>query len=408
MSEFKVCFTPVRSLSQHPNPEVLRLEIAEIYGFQVVVKKGQYQVGDFVCYCPIDSVLPSDLEKILFSPDAKIKLNKSRIKQIRIQKFPSQGMLIDVQALRDLLKLRGLKAEMEFKLEHNYMELFSISKYEPPVPHFQVAGEKKARKVNNNNPLLHSYNGLDNLRWFPDRFTEGEEVVIQEKLHGTNARAGLLPTQANTIWKKIKKFFGKLPEYEFCYGSNNVELTNRASNQNYYGEDIYAAALKKACYIEVAYNIKADRSKIEGTEIYQYVSAAQQIKPMEVIYGEIIGEGIQKNYDYGLKEKKFVLFDVKIMQLDGSFTWLNPEEVEQYAKERGFDFVPVLHVGPFNKQLATELSVGDSVYCNKQKVREGVVVKSRLCYNDPSCSSKKKALKIISTVYLDKEQTDFH
>jgi RNA ligase (TIGR02306 family) len=384
MSEFKVCFTPIRDIQPHPNPEVLRLSIATIYGFQVVVKKDFYKIGDIVCYCPIDSVLPEDLEAILFPADAKIKLNNRRIKQIKIQKFYSQGMLIDQAALRQLLKERGLKSNIDFKQEHNYMELFGIQKYEPPVPKFQQNMGKTGRKKNCNNPLLHSYNGLDNLKWFPDRFAEGEEVVIQEKLHGTNARAGLLPAHTNTIFRKILKFFKLLPKYEFCYGSNKVELTERKDfSSNFYGEDVYGNALRKA-------------------------EAKEKLKPMEVVYGEIVGPGIQKNYDYGLKEQEFVIFDVKVLNKDGSFVWLNPEEVEQYAKERGFKFVPVLHVGSFNKQLAEELALGDSAYNSKQKVREGVVVKSKLCYNDNSCSSQKKALKIISPVYLDKDQTDFH
>lgn len=386
MSEFKVCFTTVRDVQPHPNPEVLRLEICTIYGFQVVTKKDQYKIGDVVCYCPIDSVLPEDLEAILFPPDAKIKLSNRRIRQIKIQKFYSQGMLIDQAALREVLKQRGLKSNIEFKLEHNYMELFGITKYEPPVPKFQQAGVKTGRKANCNNPNFHSYNGLTNIKWQPDAFKEGDEVVIQCKLHGTNARAGMLPTQANTIFKKIKKFLGFDLGYEFCYGSNNVELTNRKDfSNNFYGEDVYGKTFKM-------------------------IEAKNKIKPNEVIYGEIIGAGIQKGYDYGHKDHhEFVLFDVKLVNSDGSFRWLNPEEVEQYAKERGFKFVPVLYVGPFNSELAQNLATGPSVYCSEQRVREGCVVKSRNNYNNPSFSSQKAALKIINPAYLDdKNNTDHH
>ena len=37
-----------------------------------------------------------------------------------------------------------------------------------------------------------------------------------------------------------------------------------------------------------------------------------EIKEGIVIYGEIYGEGIQKNYDYGLKEIEYAGFDVTI------------------------------------------------------------------------------------------------
>jgi RNA ligase (TIGR02306 family) len=421
MSEFKVAFTKVREVNPHNNAE--RLEILTIYGFQVVASKGRYNVGDFVLYIPIDAVLPSDLESLVFPEGSKIKLHNSRVRQIRIRNFPSQGMTIDVALVKQLLKQRGLNADMDFKLETDYAELLGIKKYEPPQPEFQQSkpGEKK-RKKNNNNPLLHSYNGLDNLKWFPDRFTEDEEVVIQEKLHGTNCRAGILPSPkpslkhlvlalryldfgnaANEAKNLILNLFGKLPKYEFCYGSNNVELTNRAVDQNFYGENVYAKALSNAL-------LQAEKDRMfDKLPPTNKIHAMDGMKPMEVIYGEIIGAGLQKGYDYGHKDEKvFVLFDVKIMNEDGTFRWLNPEEVEAYAKERGFKMVPALYTGKFNKAMVTELTKGNSVYCPEQKVREGVVVKSRNNYNDPYCSSQKRALKVISEAYLDGDNDDFH
>lgn len=381
MSEFKTCFTRIKEVKEHGNAD--SLEVAVVYGFDVIIRKDAYKVGDLVLYVPIDAVLPADLESLLFTEGSKIKLHKSRVRQIRIRGRASQGMLVSVADVDQLMGLRGVKRNgLRFEEEHDYKEMLGVVKYEPPVPEFQK-NLTEGRKKNANNPLFHSYNGLDNLKWFPDRFKEGEQVVIQEKLHGTNCRAGLLPTQANTLWKKIKKMFGLLPTHEFCYGSNNVELTGRDNHKGYYGENVYGKALKS-------------------------VNAKNKLKPMEVIYGEIIGEGIQKNYDYGRKDKHFVLFDVKVFKEDGSFTWLNPEEVETFAQERGFDIVPVLHRGEFNAALAKELTKGNSVYCPTQKIREGVVVKSRYGYNDEYCSSSKRALKVISEEYLDKDNTDFH
>lgn len=381
MSEFKTCFTPIKEIKPHGNAD--SLEVAVVYGFDVIVKKDSYKVGDVVFYVPIDSVLPKDLENMIFPEDSKIKLHNSRVRQIRIRGRASQGMLISSEDIQKLLTSRGVNRKgLTFEQEHDYKAMLGIEKYEPPVPEFQK-NLSAGRKKNNNNPLLHSYNGLDNLKWFPDRFKETEEVVVQEKLHGTNCRAGMLPTQANTLWKKIKKVFGLLPEFEFCYGSNNVELTNRDDHKGFYGENVYGKTLKR-------------------------VAAMDKIGPMEVIYGEIIGEGIQKGYNYGHKEHHFVLFDVKIMNRDGTFKWLDPIDVLLYAEDRGFTVVPTLYTGKFNADLVKELTKGDSVYCPQQKIREGVVVKSRFEYNDESCSSGKRALKVISEAYLDKNNTDFH
>jgi RNA ligase (TIGR02306 family) len=237
MSEFKTCFTKIIEVNPHPNPEVLRLEIATVYGFQVVIPKGRYNVGDFAFFIPVDAVLPSDLEEIIFPVGSKIKLHNSRVKQIRIQKFPSQGMLVDVAEVQKYAELKKIK--LTHKLEEDLKDVLGIVKYEPPAPSYHTPGQKKDRNRPLENSKFHKYNGLENIKWYPNLFTEGENVIIQEKLHGSNCRAGILPTEANTLLKKIKKFFGLLPKFERVYGSNNVELTNRAGYTGFYGEDVY-------------------------------------------------------------------------------------------------------------------------------------------------------------------------
>jgi len=84
MSMFKVPVTTIKQIFVHENAH--SLEVAQVYGFNVVVQKGKYQAGDKVIYVPIDSILPNWLEEKLFPADAKIKLHKGRIRQIKIRK----------------------------------------------------------------------------------------------------------------------------------------------------------------------------------------------------------------------------------------------------------------------------------------------------------------------------------
>lgn len=380
MSEFKVCLTEVVSISNHDNAD--SLELATVYGFQVIVRKATMHVGYRAFYIPVDSILPADLEAIVFGVDAKVKLSKGRVRQIRLRKLASQGLLISLDDVRRLLGERGLNVRFDFELDKDYSVMLSVTKYEPPVPaYLSTKGQQAKKDKPNVNTNFHKYNSLDNIKWFPKRF-DGVEVVIQEKLHGTNARCGIVPTQANTLLKKIKKFFGFLPKYEKVYGSNNVELTNRLNrNTGFYSEDVYGKAFKSC-------------------------DAFSKLRPNEIIYGEIVGDGIQKNYNYGHKEPHFILFDVKNIMPDGSQIWLTPDEVDQFAEERGFDFVPVLYKGIYNEQLAKELTLGDSVYCHTQKVREGIAIKAAIDY---CVDGSKVALKLISEVYLDdKNNTDNH
>lgn len=370
MSTFKVPLTRVVDIGLHSNAD--KLEIAKIYDFNVIVRKGQYKIGDEIIYIPIDSIISPELEVELFPPDSKIKLYHRRVKQIRIRGLASQGMIVSKEDIAKVFKF------VPNELERDYAEQIKITKYEPPVPTYQsslVSGKPKKF----NNPNFKNYNGIDNIKWFP-LLLKDQDVVITEKLHGTSSKIGYLPYSASTLWKKIKKIFRFSPKYELCIGSNNVQLQDRSDYAGYYGNNVYK-------------NVLIDNEKLH-----------LKIEENIVLYGEIIGHGIQKGYNYGCKEGefKFVLFDVARLQEDGSYYWFTFDEVKQYGRDRNIDVVPELYRGLFCLEKIQELTKGNSVYCPSQKIREGVVVKPL------NNNGKKLVLKAISEEYLDKDQTDFH
>lgn len=370
---YMVPYTSILAVEPHNNAE--RLEVATVYGFQVIVSKGRYKVGDKAVYIPIDSILPEKLELKLFPADSKIKLNGSRVRQIKIRGLASQGMLINPDEISDIVNTSYLTNEQDLKL------ILGVKKYQPPFKATRLQGPPGQRSKKTDNPLFHKYNGLDNIKWFPNKFTEQTMVVIQEKLHGTNARAGIQPFAATTLKKKILQFFRLAPKFENCYGSNNVEISAKLTYKGFYGEDVYGSVFSK-------------------------LDVFNKIKLGESVFGEIVGPGIQKGYSYSLKEHTFVLFDVKVLQADGKQKWLSPAEVKAFAIERGFQFVPVVYEGPFNKELAYSLSKGPSVFDPKEKVREGIVIKASENY---SVEGNKQALKWVSEDYLnDTSNTDEH
>lgn len=375
----KVPLTTIREIQPHPNAD--RLEVAIVYGFQVVTQKGKSKAGDQVAYIPIDSVLPQKLEDYLFPPGSKIdrKSAKRRIRQIRIRGLASQGMIVSPT---DLWSVYGVRID---ELEKDYSETLEITKYEPPERGINPAGAPGGRKVKaDENPFFHKYNGLENIKWYPEKFKPEEIVVAQEKIHGTNARAAIQPFAANTLWKKIKRLFRLAPKYEYCFGSNNVQIQEKTNFTGFYGNDVYG-------------------------KVFEKLDVKNKLKPGESIYGEIYGDGIQKNYKYGCKpgEHKFVLFDVKVLTLGGDQKWLSPDQVIAFAKERGFDMVPEIYRGPFTGlEFVKELTKGPSVLCPDQKIREGVVIKAVDNYDE---FGNKRALKVVSEAYLDDtSNTDFH
>jgi len=372
--DYRVPYTTILNIQPHNNAE--RLSVCTIYGFQIITQKDRYKIGDNVIFIPPDSVLPEWLENKLFPPDSKVKLNNHRVRQIRLRGLASQGMIVSPEDVSNRINPESLQ------LEQNLSAILEIKKYEPPIPGFsQTIGKLKNRNKKTDHPLFHKYNGLNNIKFFPDLFKEGEEVVIECKLHGTSGRLSILPYEANTLWKKVKKFFGLATKNERCYGSNNVDISAASSYKGFYGEDIYG-------------------------KCFDSINAFSKVKLGEIVYGEIIGPSIQKNYSYSLKEHHFVVFDVKVLQPDNRFKWLNPEEVESFCKERDFEFVPVLYRGPYNKDVAYSLTKGPSIYDPNTKIREGIVVKARENYD---YEGNKKALKWVSEDYLaDDKNTDFH
>lgn len=380
MSEYRVPFTTIKEIVPHGNAD--SLEVAKVYDFEVIVRKESYKVGDEVIYIPIDSLLPQNLENHLFPPDSKIKLNKHRVKQIKIRGRYSQGMLIKPLDVGHFLGQDRLRKLGSYELDEDVSTDLGITKYEPgPAPFEGSNTSVKKRDKPKENPFFHKYGGIDNFKWYPDLFEEGEIVSITEKVHGSNIRFGYVPYVANNLFRKIKKLLGLAPRYEWVYGSNNVQLQQRSSYTGFYGEDVYGKVLEK-------------------------YDAKNKVKEGEIWYGELYGDGIQKGYTYGCEpgEHKLVVFDLKL-QTGTDAKYVNTHEFQKLAVERGFDVVTEVYCGPFNKEQVKELTKGDSLFVPSQKVREGLVIKPLI---ETDSSIGRKMLKLISEKYLESDQTDFH
>jgi hypothetical protein len=107
-----------------------------------------------------------------------------------------------------------------------------------------------------------------------------------------------------------------------------------------------------------------------------------------IIYGEIYGPGIQKNYDYGLKDLAFAGFDVKI---DGEYvnTYDSWKIIE---KKLELETVPGLYVGEWSQEVQDKYVFNN--YIEGTKIpHEGVVVKHL-------SGDRHKVAKVINPDYL--------
>lgn len=84
-----------------PIPNADAIEVASVLGWKVVVKKGEYQVGDLAVYLEIDSVPPDEERYRFLWKFADQRPNNFRIRTIKLRGQISQGILFPLAQFGD-------------------------------------------------------------------------------------------------------------------------------------------------------------------------------------------------------------------------------------------------------------------------------------------------------------------
>lgn len=384
MATHRVDVVQIQAIEPHPNAD--RLDIAYPFGkggWPVIVQKNRYAVGDLVIYCPVDSILPVQLEDRLFPPTSAIKLNRSRIRAIRIRGLVSQGMIIDPSDVFEAVTPEDLVEGTDVAVA------LGITKYEPPassVPnHMRIA---QAKKVKPDLKAFKKYTDVEHGKYWTREMRPGDKIAITTKLHGTSFRAGWFKTEANTWWQKILKFFHLLPEWTFAWGSRHVQ--------------IQVKWLKRHPGMKIA-SQGVEFGDVYSKMVTQY-DLRNRIPKGYAVYGEIVGDGIQSGYMYGCapNEHKLYLYDIREGERwldytgDGNFF--------QKSIAMGLETVPLLYVGEF-----AEGKIDEFIDVNplSDETNEGVVVRPVVETTHPLIG--RVVLKWISDgYYMQKNGTDFH
>jgi RNA ligase (TIGR02306 family) len=323
------------------------IELAIVNGWHAITKKGEYEVGNKVVIATTDAVIPVELSDLMGVTGYLRK--GQRVRTVKLRGVYSECLIMSKNVIPALRKHPTI-AEGE-----DLMELLGIVKYEPPVKMVEMSVGGRKFKYHQN-PNFHVYYKFPNLKNVPDLFTEEDSVSITRKLHGTNARYGIVRKKKLSILDRIKKFFGnKWVDFEWVYGSHNVE--KGSDSQGFYSTDVWGT-------VADGYNVQ--------NKLWEYVKkyyTPERLGSGIVIYGEIYGHGIQKNYDYGLTDIRFAGFDVEI---DGAY--------QSFFTERGiFDEldlpkVDLLYAGSWNKEIQDSFVFGNFIDVTKVP-HEGIVVK---------------------------------
>ena len=62
-----------------PIPNADAIEKATVLGWELVVKKGEFRIGDLCVYCEIDSILPEKPEEEIVDCDLHCNLVRNRV-----------------------------------------------------------------------------------------------------------------------------------------------------------------------------------------------------------------------------------------------------------------------------------------------------------------------------------------
>ena len=175
------------------------IEVVLVGGWQAITKKGEYQVGDKVVVATTDAVIPVDLSDLMGVTGYLRK--GQRVRTVKLRGVYSECLIIS----KNIFLLRKWPTLTEGE---DLMELLGITKYEPPVKMVEMSVGGRKFKYHQN-PNFHIYYKFPNMKNVPDMFSEEDEVCITRKLHGTNARYGIVRKKKLSILDKIKGWFGR-------------------------------------------------------------------------------------------------------------------------------------------------------------------------------------------------------
>lgn len=252
-----------------------KIELAIVRDWQVVVKKGEFRVGDYAVYFEIDSFLPIDERYEFLRKSSYKKMGNYegfRLRTIKLKNQYSKGLclpLLIFPEVSDLVKKRfaahisartlpTLEELNEYYLSLDLTEILGVKKWLEPIP-ANVSGDIKSN--------------------FP----------------------GIIP---KTDQKQIQNYFG---EYKEKYKEMLFEVSLKldgCSMTAYYNNGNFGICSRNYELKETDNNSLWKVARRKDLE-----NVLSKLNENVAIQGELIGEGIQRNTE-NLRGQDFYVFDI--------------------------------------------------------------------------------------------------
>lgn len=303
------------------------IEVATINGWHVVVKKGEFSVGDLVVYCEIDSFIPNSIAPFLTKaghfPKEYNGISGERLRTVRLRGQLSQGLILPMICL---ITTDGYGVPEGTDVSAH----LGIVKYEPPLP-AQLQGQARGNFpsfIRKTDEERCQNLGRDIVR----SHLNGDEYEITIKLDGSSM----------TVYHR---------DGEVGVCSRNLEL--KLDDEN------------------------AGNSFIRAATSTGLLSSLKTFGKNIAVQGELMGEGIQGNRE-NLKGQQFFVFNIFDIDKQEYLTPMGRHYMFSQLEELGFTgkHVPVIQAaGPLPSGYIEDLlkfAEGNSL---NHKIREGVVFK---------------------------------
>jgi RNA ligase (TIGR02306 family) len=352
----------IEKVEKHRDADAL--DVCTVLGdYPVITKRGEYNVGDMAGYIPIDSIVPDTEQFHFLSPKVYQKVvdytymelvdkptgpkypigslpEKYRIiKAKKIRGVYSQGMLVEVPYM-DKKGLCGATG-FDYHPGESIVDALHLKKWEEPEEE-NLPGLKKTRTNAEKAPsgwAMPHYD-INGVRKYVQCLSPNEEIVLTEKIHGSNAG---FSHDGTRLWVKSRNFYKKQDEDDMWWDiASRYDLESKLARQ-----------------------------------------------PGLVFFGEVYGQVKGFRYDTVIAEGRlmtkirfFDVFDIKAMR------YLNYDDRLKALADAGLDSVPELYRGPWGeKEEMYKFAEGTTTLGGKH-IREGWVLNTTTERYEPRLDSR--------------------
>lgn len=317
-----------------------RIVLAGILGWQVIVQKDIFNVGDLVVFCEIDSVMPQ-------KPEFEFLASKNyRIKTMKMAGVLSQGICFPMTIL----------PKGNYSIGQDVTNILGITQFDQTMDKEKKFTEKKKYNLLTKLYFKLFKKKIENKKAFPSFVSKTDEVRIQNVPFLLQTNKNWIATekidgQSGTfVLKRIrKKSFLRKEKFDFIVCSRNLRI---------YNED-------NSSYWQVANKYKIKDVLTDLIKDNEYIA----------IQGECIASNVQGN-KYKVKEPDLYVFN--LIYPKGRVDSLTAKSILTQEKY-GLKFVPIIETNVNLKEKTVndvlEYATGKSQLYDT--LREGIVFRSK-------------------------------